>query len=105
MTKQTKPYVFTSCNLPKPDNYKQLDLWCKVEFADGSVWDENWFKRIEKYNEKKHLWVSTNKFENSFMYGPDEMPATRIKAAFKEWLQECHDRMQTNPVKITWYFA
>jgi hypothetical protein len=104
MTKQTKPYIFTSRNLPKPDNYKELDLWCKVVFDDGSVWDDC-FKRIEKYDEKKNMWVSTNKFENSFMTGPDEMTATRIKAAFKEWLQECHDRMQTTAVKITWYFA
>ena len=103
MTKQTKPYIFTSRNLPKPDNYKELDLFCTVVFADGCY--DIWFKRIEKYDEKKNMWVSTNKFENGFMAGPDEMPATRIKAAFKEWLQDCHDRMQTTPVKITWYFA
>lgn len=68
------------------------DLHFLVKFADGSVWDSvtdhDQFKRVYNMHPSTLELVPSPLYKNSFMDGPDEMPARDIKKAFIKWLTQ-----------------
>lgn len=67
------------------------DLHFRVEFPDGSYW-RDFFKRVDRWSERRQEWVSTTKFLNTFMDGEDEMSAKEIKVAFEVWLKRVNPK-------------
>ena len=80
------------------------DLHFLVKFADGSVWDSvtdhDQFKRVYNMHPRTLELIPSHLYKNSFMDGPDEMPARDIKKAFITWL----NRHNPDGYAIKWKF-
>lgn len=80
----------------------ELDLHFTVTFFDdGSTWSDK-FKRLDRWSERKQMYVSSSKFHNSFLEGNDEMSVIEIKEALSKWLMEKNHGVE---YQVVWTYA